>query len=201
MNAIRRIVLSLPVVAALSIPLAVQAQSAEIPPTQAAGPGSIATQPPQDQVKMLMGAYLALWSAQGPATHAFDFVTEDAVFEYPYADDAYRRIEGREAVGRALRTLPARATKWTFSDPTLFQTLHPDIFFVAYRAKAYVPATQQAYESRYVARVTVRNGRIADYLELWERDAATIAFGTTDNAGRLSSAASPTPIPCESLNN
>jgi ketosteroid isomerase-like protein len=142
-----------------------------------------------------MAAYLGLWSAEDASRYAFDFMTEDAVFEYPYAEDAHRRIEGREAISHALRKFPMTASNWTFSDLRLFETLHSDIFFVEYRAKAYVPATQHAYESRYLARITVRDGKIADYVELWERDAKAAAFGTPGKTGRVSSAASPTPIP------
>ena len=197
MNSIRTIAVSLAVATALSTSTSVQAQSASTPhtPLPTAGTSSIATQQQQDEVKTLMAAYLGLWSAEDPSRYAFDFVTEDAVFEYPYADDAYRRIEGRKAVGRALGTFPVKASNWTFSDPRLFQTLYPDIFFVEYKAKAYVPATQHAYESRYLARITVRNGKIADYVELWERDAKAAAFGTPGKTDRVSSAASATPIP------
>jgi ketosteroid isomerase-like protein len=194
-NPIRAIALSLAAAAALSTPVAVQAQSAPTPDTPSIETSPIATQRQQDEVKTLMAAYLGLWSAEEPNRYGFDFVTEDAVFEYPDADDAYRRIEGREAVGQALRTFVVRASNWTFSDPMLFQTLHPDVFFVAYTAKAYVPATQQAYESRYLARITVRDGKIADYVELWESDAKAAAFGTADKTGHVSSAAAPTPIP------
>ena len=197
MNSIRTIAVSLAVAAALSTSASAQAQSASTPhtPLPTAGTSSIATQQQQDEVKTLMAAYLGLWSAEDPSRYAFDFMTEDAVFEYPYADDAHRRIEGREAVGRALRTFPVTASNWTFSDPRLFQTLYPDIFFVEYKAKAYVPATQHAYESRYLARITVRDGKIADYVELWERDAKAAAFGTPVNTDRVSSAAPATPIP------
>jgi ketosteroid isomerase-like protein len=187
---------SLAIAIALSTSVSVQAQSAPRP-TAPADPGtaSIATQQQQDEVKALMAAYLGLWLAEDPGRYALEFVTEDAVFEYPYADDAYRRIEGREAIGHALRQLPVIASNWTFSDPRLFQTLYPDIFFVEYKAKAYVPATQHAYESRYLARITVRDGKIADYVELWERDAKAAAFGTPGKTDRVSSAASATPIP------
>jgi len=82
-----------------------------------------------------------------------------------------------------------------FSDLRLFQTLYPNSFFVEYAAKAYVPATQHTYESRYLARITVRDGKIADYVELWERDAKAAAFGTPGKTDRVSSAASATPIP------
>jgi ketosteroid isomerase-like protein len=164
-------------------------------PPSTAGTPSIATQQQQDEVKTLMAAYLGLWSAEDPSRYSFDFVTEDAVFEYPYADDAYRRIEGRDAIGQALRRFPVTASNWTFSNPRVFQTLYPDIFFVEYRAKAYVPATQHAYESRYIARVTVTDGKIANYAELWERDAKAAAFSTPGKTDRVSSAASAAPIP------
>jgi ketosteroid isomerase-like protein len=196
-NSIRTIAVSLAVAATLGTSVGVQAQSSPTPyaPPSTAGASSIATQQQQDEVKTLMAAYLGLWSAEDPSRYAFDFVTEDAVFEYPYADDTYRRIEGREAIGQALRTFPVTASNWTFSDPRLFQTLYPDIFFVEYKAKAYVAATQHAYESRYLARITVRDGRIANYAELWEQDAKAAAFGTTGKTDRVSSAASATPIP------
>jgi ketosteroid isomerase-like protein len=195
-NSIRTMAVSLAIAIALSTSVSVQAQSAPRP-TAPADPGtaSIATQQQQDEVKALMAAYLGLWLAEDPSRYALEFVTEDAVFEYPYADDAYRRIEGRGAIGHALRKLPVTASNWMFSDLRLFQTLYPDIFFVEYKAKAYVPATQHSYESRYLARITVRDGKIADYVELWERDAKAAAFGTPVKTDRVSSAAPVTPIP------
>jgi ketosteroid isomerase-like protein len=189
-------VVSLAVAIALSTSANAQSQSAptlRTPPAEP-GPSSIATQQQQAEVRALMAAYLGLWLTEDPGRYAFGFVTEDAVFEYPYADDAYRRIEGREAVGQALRTFPATATDWMFSDLTLFQTLYPDTFFVEYRAKAYVPETQRTYESRYLARITVRDGKIADYIELWERDAKAAAFGTPGKTDRVSSATAASPI-------
>jgi ketosteroid isomerase-like protein len=187
---------SLAVAIALSTSVRVQAQSAPSPYTRAAYPGtaSIATQQHQDQVKALMAAYLGLWSAEDPSRYAVEFVTEDAVFEYPYADDAYQRIEGREAVGQALRKFPVTASNWMFRDLKLFETLYPDTFFVEYRAKAYVPATQHMYESRYLARITVRDGKIAHYAELWERDTKAAAFGATGKTDGVSSAIAAPPI-------
>ena len=196
LNPIHTMVVPLAVAIALSTSANAQSQSAptlRTPPAEP-GPSSIATQQQQAEVRALMAAYLGLWLTEDPGRYAFGFVTEDAVFEYPYADDAYRRIEGREAVGQALRTFPATATDWMFSDLRLFQTLYPDIFFVEYRAKAYVPETQRTYESRYLARITVRDGKIADYTELWERNAKAAAFGTPGKTDRVSSATAASPI-------
>jgi uncharacterized protein len=195
-NSIRTMALSLTIAINLCTSVSVQAQSA---PTRAApadpATASIVTQQRDDEVKTLMAAYIGLWLAEDPGRYGLEFVTEDAVFVYPYGDDAYRRIEGREAIGHALRKFPMTASNWMFSDLRLFQTLYPDIFFVEYKAKAYVPATQHAYESRYLARITVRDGKIADYVELWERDAKAAAFGTPVQTDRVSSAAPATPIP------
>ena len=182
MNPIRSMAASLAVAVTLAASINTQAQAAPIPYTLQADPQvpSITTNQQQDEVMTLMSAYLGLWLAEDPGRYAFEqFVTEDAVFEYPYADYASRRLEGRKAIGQALRKLPEIANSWKFTDLKLYQTLYPDIFFVAYNAKAYVPATQHTYESSYLARITVRDGKIADYYELWERDAKAAAFGTT----------------------
>jgi ketosteroid isomerase-like protein len=196
-NSIRIMAVSLAVAIALSTSVDVRAQSAPTPYTPPADPGTsgIVTQQQQDSVKMLMAAYLGLWLVEDRGRYAFEFVAEDAVFEYPYADEADRRIEGREAIGQALRKFPVTASDWTFSDLRLFQTLYPDVFFVEYKAKAYVPATQHIYESRYLARITVRDGKIANYAELWERDTKAAAFDTNGKSDRVSSAASAKPIP------
>ncbi|MEO8039203.1 MAG: nuclear transport factor 2 family protein [Betaproteobacteria bacterium] len=132
----------------------------------------------QDQVETLMTAYLGVWSTGNPGSYDFArFVTDDAVFEYPYADDGSRRLEGRTAIDQAVSGFPATATDWTFSDLRVFPTLYPDTFFVEYTGKAYVPATHRRYESTYLGRMTVRDGKIAEYYELWEVDARDAAFG------------------------
>jgi ketosteroid isomerase-like protein len=181
MNSLRGMTTSLAVVVALTTSVNVQAQSATSTYTPPAEPGisSVATKQQQDEVMTLMSAYLGLWLAQDPSRYAFEkFVTEDAVFEYPYADEAFRRIEGRKAIGQALPKLRVMASNWSFNGLKLYQTLYPHIFFVEYAAKAYVPATQRIYASRHIARVTVKDGKIADYNELWEFDARAVAFGT-----------------------
>jgi len=181
-NSIRNMAASLAVAVTLAISVNAQAHSVPIPHTLQTDPAisSIATNQQQDEVMTLMAAYLGLWLAEDPSRYAFEqFVTEDAVFEYPYADYASRRFEGRKAIGQALPKFPVIASNWKFTDLQLYQTLYPDIFFVAYKANAFVPSTQHTYESSYLARITVRDGKIADYYELWERDAKAAAFGTT----------------------
>jgi uncharacterized protein len=118
-----------------------------------------------------------------PGSYPYErIVTEDAVFEYPYADvQASRRVEGRDAVARALRDQAPAALAWQFSDVKLFQTLHQDIFFVEYTATAYSAAGEHALEQHRLARVTVRDGKIANYHELWSRAIASAPTATARN--------------------
>lgn len=182
MNKMRSVFGSLIVAVALATSAQADAQSAPLAymlQRDADIPGTT-TKQQQDEVMRLMGAHLGIWLAPDRSRHPYEqLVTEDVVFEYPYSDEpSLRRIEGREAVAAALRGLPLEATDWTFSDLKLFETPHPDIFFVSYRAKAYVPATQRTYDQVFLARVTVRGGKIANYYELWDREAKAVAFGT-----------------------
>ncbi len=132
MNSIRNMAASLAVAVALAISVSAQAHQLQyrtrcrpIPTVP-----SIATNQQQDEVMTLMAAYLGLWLAEDPSRYAFEqFVTEDAVFEYPYADYASRRFEGRKAIGQALRKFPVIASNWKFTDLQLYQTLYPDTFF------------------------------------------------------------------------
>jgi len=177
MSSIRNLVVSLLVAGGLIASANVQAQSGPAPRSLREAP-NVATRQQQDEALDLVAAYLRAWSAEDPSRYPVEqFVSEDAVFEYPYADEASRRFEGRDAIGQALRKTGLAASNWGFSDLRLFQTLEPDVYFVEYKASAYVPATQHKYESRYIARVTVRDGKISNYLELWERDAKATAFG------------------------
>jgi uncharacterized protein len=182
MNSIRNLFVSMVVAAGVITSANVQAQSGPAPYIPRGIP-NVATQQQQDEALALVAAYLQAWSAEDPSSYPVEqFVSDDAVFEYPYADEASRRIEGREAIAQALSKTRLAASNWKFTGLRLFQTLELGVFFVEYKASAYVPATQRSYESRYVARVTVRGGKISNYLELWERDASATAFGVTGSA-------------------
>jgi len=182
MNSIRKLVISMVAAAGLIAAVNVQAQSGPAPHIPRGMP-NVATQQQQDEALALVAAYLRAWSAEDPSSYTVEqFVSDDAVFEHPYADEASRRLEGPDAIAQALSKTRLAASNWNFTGLRLFQTLEPGVFFVEYRASAYVPATQHKYESRYVARVTVRDGKISNYLELWEREAMATAFGATGSA-------------------
>ena len=182
----RTLLLSVLSAAALGVSSVAAAQSSALPYTLQLERGipSITTVQQRDEAVRLFSAHLALWTASNPKEYPYaDLLTDDAVFEYPYANnDSGLRVEGRNSVATVLRDLPAAAIDWQFHDVRLFETPHPDVFFVEYRASAYVPATHRLYEGRHIARITVRSGRIGDYLEIWDRAARDLAFGQDSKA-------------------
>jgi ketosteroid isomerase-like protein len=127
----------------------------------------------------LFTAHLGLWLTRDPDSYPYEkLITEDAVFEYPYAQaESARHIEGRAAIAETLRKLPRVASDWQVDDVKLFQTPHSEIFFVAYQ----LSAAQHAYAQRYLARITVRDGQIANYFELWDRSVAGAASATASH--------------------
>lgn len=159
------------------------AQSAPLPYTLQADPQipSTTTKRQQDEVMSLLTAHLGLGSTRDPNSYPYErLVTEDAVFEYPYANvESDRHIKGRVAVADALRKLSGSGSDRKFGDVKLFQTPHSDVFFVEYKATAYVPLSKQSYEQRYLARITVRQGKISNYYELWDRDVESAALSAT----------------------
>jgi len=182
MNKIYSVAAALIVALGMGAPTIVGAQAVSLPYTLQVDPGvpNTASKQQQDAVIALMARHLGLWLARDPARYPYEgIITEDAVFQYPQSEEAsLRLIRGRSAVAAALRHLPQEAIDWTFSDVKLVETPHPDIFFVAYRAKAYVPSTHRIYDQQFVARITIRDGKIADYYEMWDGKAKAIAFGT-----------------------
>jgi len=186
MNPFRTLLVSILSAAALGVSFLASAQSSPLPYTLQLERGipSITTVQQRDEAVRLFSAHLALWSASNPKEYPYaDLLTDDAVLEYPYAnDDSGLRVEGRNSVASVVRNLPAAAIDWQFRDVTLFETPYRDVFFIEYRANAYVPATHRLYEGRHIARITVRDGRIAGYFEVWDRAARNLAFGQDTKA-------------------
>jgi ketosteroid isomerase-like protein len=165
-------------VAALTLSSHAYSQSAPISYVLRSDPSmpDITTKQQQEEVMKLFTAHVGLWLTRDPNSYPYEkLITDDAVFEYPYAQtDSARHIVGREAVAEALRKLPRGESDWQFDDVQLFQTAHPEIFFVSYK----LSAAHRAYTQTYLARITVRNGQIANYYELWDRSVSGVVSAT-----------------------
>ena len=180
MKTFRTLLVSVLSASALGISALASAQSSSLPYTLQLERGipSITTVQQRDEAVRLFSAHLALWTASNPKEYPYaELLTDDAVLEYPYANnDSGLRVEGRTSVAGVMRDLPAAAIDWQFREVKLFETPYPNVFFIEYRANAYVPATHRLYEGRHIARITVRDGRIAGYFEVWDRPARDLAF-------------------------
>lgn len=178
MNSIRTAVASIAAAAAIGLSFNAQAQSVSVSHVLQADRAipDTTTHEQRDEVMKLFTAHIGLWQTRDPSTYPYErLITEDAVYEYPYAQsEAARTIAGRAAVADAVRKLPNVASDWRVEDVKLFQTLHSDIFFVSYK----LTSPQHAYAQRYMARITVKGGQIANYYEVWDRDIAGPASAT-----------------------
>jgi len=180
MLTIRSLLLPLSILAAVGMPIQANAQPAvqphdrvtalDLKSTAAVANGNAALQ--------LLTAHLGLWSADDPERYPYgEVAAEDVIFLFPYAESGNPRLPGLESALPVLRGLAAAGTDWTFTEIRLYNTLHADVFFAEYEASAFVPATGRTYQGRHVARITLRDGKIAEYLEIWDQDAKAQAFG------------------------
>ena len=105
MKPVRTAIASILTVAALALSTHVYAQSAPMSYVLRSDPAipDITTKQQRDEVMRLFTAHVGLWLTRDPNTYPYEkLLTDDAVFEYPYAQtESARHIEGREAVAEA----------------------------------------------------------------------------------------------------
>jgi uncharacterized protein len=94
---------------------------------------------------------------------------DDAVMEFPFAPPGRPgRLDGRAAVHDYLIGYPDLLDVREVRDVTLHRTDDPEVIVVEFAANGLVVATGRPYEVRYVAVLTVRDGRIAHYRDYWD---------------------------------
>ena len=124
-----------------------------------------------------LDAHLNFWTATDPAHYPYEsLLTEEAVYEFPYAPVASRRVEGKSAIADYLRAAAHDITDWKFSDVRLFSTLEPNVFFASFNATATVRETGNLYRQHYLVRLTLNGDKIANLLVLWDQSARAAAF-------------------------
>jgi len=109
-------VAALATLAAFTLCISAYAQSDLIPYALQRDPAipDITTKQQQEEVMSLFTAHAGLWLTRDPDRYPYErLITEDALFEYPYADtESARQIQGRKAVAEILRALPRAAADW-----------------------------------------------------------------------------------------
>jgi len=130
---------------------------------------SIITDNSAARAERLLRMHLAMFT--DPAMTRKDYAklwTEDAVHEYPYAPAPYsKKLEGRDTITAYIANVTQSATDWSFTNFSFSATSNPDIVFVEFEGSALVTATGKKYQQIYVGRITLRDGKIANYREFW----------------------------------
>ncbi|MGV0837047.1 nuclear transport factor 2 family protein [Mycolicibacterium thermoresistibile] len=102
----------------------------------------------------------------------------DGVMEFPFAAPGYpQRVAGREAVADYLRGYPDLLEIREFPTKVVHQSVDPDVVIVEFEAAGVVTATGDPYRMRYIAVITVRDGKIQNYRDYWSPLAAAEAMG------------------------
>ncbi|MEU8437028.1 nuclear transport factor 2 family protein [Streptomyces sp. NPDC029216] len=100
---------------------------------------------------------------------------EDGVMEFPFAPPGWpRRLEGREAVAEYMRPYPDHIDLHDFpeADLRIHETADPRTIVAEMRGTGRLVRTGGPYDMRYVAVVTVDDGRITAYRDYWNPLAA-----------------------------
>jgi uncharacterized protein len=121
------------------------------------------------RAERLFRMHLAMFTDPTMAREAYaNLWTEDAVHEYPFAPAPYsRQLVGRDAITAYIANVTQSATNWSFTNFSFSATSDPDTVFVEFEGSALVTATGKKYQQIYVGRITLREGKIAKYRELW----------------------------------
>ncbi|MEV3903880.1 nuclear transport factor 2 family protein [Mycobacterium sp. NPDC050551] len=110
-----------------------------------------------------------------------DLWADDGAIEFPFAAPGYpERVVGREAVAEYMRGYPELLRIEGFPHKVVHQTVDPAVVIVEFEAAGTVVASGAPYRMRYIAVITVRDGRIQNYRDYWSPLAAAEAMGGTE---------------------
>jgi ketosteroid isomerase-like protein len=108
-----------------------------------------------------------------------ELYAEDAVFEMPYAPEGFdRKIVGRDNIIAFLQTVSTLTDAENLHDIRL-DTYHsdPGEVIAEFNSDMVMKPTGAAYRNEYVARFTVRDGRITRFAEYYDPIRLVIALG------------------------
>ncbi|MGW0435357.1 nuclear transport factor 2 family protein [Micromonospora sp. NPDC003197] len=93
---------------------------------------------------------------------------DDGVMEFPFASDGQpSRVAGRAALHDYLIDYPQTLDIREIFDVNLHETADPAVIVTEFTASGVVVATGRSYQLRYIAVLTIRDGRIVHYRDYW----------------------------------
>lgn len=97
-----------------------------------------------------------------------DLWAADGIMEFPFAPEGWPpRLEGRDAIAAYIRDYPDHIDLHDIPDLLIHQTSDPRTIVVEMRAVGRLVETDKPFEMKYIAVVTVENGRITSYRDYW----------------------------------
>jgi ketosteroid isomerase-like protein len=113
----------------------------------------------RDSLRMMLekntSAWVDLWAADG-------------IMEFPFAPEGWpQRLEGKDAIAAYIRDYPDHIDLHDIPDLLIHQTSDPRTIVVEMRAVGRLVETDKPFEMKYIAVVTVENGRITSYRDYW----------------------------------
>lgn len=116
-----------------------------------------------------IAAWVALWA-------------EDGRMEFPFAPEGRpRQLQGRDAVAAYMRHYPDHIDLHDFPELRIHQTTDAETIVVEMRGVGRVVRTGAPFDMRYIAVVTIHDGRITSYRDYW--NPAALSAADTDFTG------------------
>jgi uncharacterized protein len=113
-----------------------------------------------------------------PATRLIDMVSEEIVFEFPYAPhDGVKRIDGKQPLAKYLKSVSDILAIDTMTLEKVYACVDSEVVILEFSAKGHRKSTGASYDQNYISVITVRHGRIVHYRDYWNPMALTDAIG------------------------
>lgn len=112
-----------------------------------------------------VNAYLALWGAY-PAADAMQAFEEHAVLEYAHSlPELHAQVSGRQSMITQVQAVAQLGEDWKFTQPKLFPTLYPNIYYAGYVASGSLKSTGQRFERNVIIRIEMGAERVSRLIE------------------------------------
>ncbi|EHK88432.1 hypothetical protein SZMC14600_05372 [Saccharomonospora azurea SZMC 14600] len=93
---------------------------------------------------------------------------EDGIMEFPFAPQYWpKRLDGKEAIAAYMHHYPDHIDLHDFPEVQIHDTTAPHTIVVEMRGVGRLVETESPFDMRYIAVVTVHDGRITSYRDYW----------------------------------
>ena len=107
-----------------------------------------------------------------------EMMAPDGVMEFPYAPSGgVPRVEGREALAAYLAGFNGVLAIDSITEPTVHLTQDPNVVILEFGCIGRGLKTGRPYNQRYISVITLKDGKIARYVDYWNPLVVLAALG------------------------